>query len=81
MEDWLGWARQYELIASVGRKKCCGVQSRVEIRGSCLHNPPLERFSQERLNSAQLTPMASCISNEMFHLSCQLMLFYEYSVA
>ena len=43
VEVGLGWARRYELIASVGRKKSCSVQSRVEIRGSCLHNPPLER--------------------------------------
>ena len=75
MKVGLGWAKGFELIASVGRKKSCSVLIQSCNQGILSSQSSIRTFSQERLGSVQLTPMAIYISAEIFHLSLQFMLF------
>ena len=68
MEVGLEQARRYELIASVGRKESCGVQSRVEIRGILSSQSSIRTFSQRKTGLSSTHPMAIYISAKIFHL-------------
>ena len=81
VEVGYGRARYDESIASVGRKKSCSVQTRVAIRESCLHNPPLEHVHKKdwaQLNSPpwqfQFQPRYSTFYTNSYFL-------FQYSLA